>query len=54
MDEEVGRLGLTINIEKIKAMKIKAKNSEMIMMVGQGIEEVNKFTYLGATVCKER
>ena len=30
------------------------KNQELIMIAGQGIVEVDEFTYLGATVCKER
>ena len=29
------------------------KNQELIMIAGQGIAEVDEFTYLGATVCKE-
>ena len=30
------------------------KNQELIRIAGQGIVEVDEFTYLGATVCKER
>ena len=29
------------------------KNQEVIMIAGQGIADVDEFTYLGATVCKE-
>ena len=45
-----------INMEKTTVMRIKtkvirinAKNQEMIMIAGQGIAEVDEFTYLGAT-----
>ena len=53
MDEEGRRVGLKINTEKTKVMRIKAKNQELIMIDGQGVAEEDEFTYLGATVCKE-
>ena len=34
-------------------MKINAINQESIQIRGKDIEEVEEFTYLGATVCKE-
>jgi len=40
MDHEVWRVGLKINMKKKKVMRINAKNQEMIMITGQGIEEV--------------
>ena len=40
-------------IEKIKAMRINAKNRESIMIAGLGIEEGNEFSYLKAAVCEE-
>ena len=40
-------------MEKIKGMRINAKNQERIMIAGLGIEEGNEFSYLQATVCKE-
>ena len=46
-----------INMEKTTVMRIKtkvirinAKNQEMIMIAGQGIAEVDEFSYLGATL----
>ena len=33
---------------KTKVIRINAKNQEMIMIAGQGIAEVDEFTYLGA------
>ena len=53
MDEEVRRVGLKINTEKTKVMRINVKNQELMMIDGQGVAEVDEFTYLGATVCKE-
>ena len=34
---------------KTKVIRINAKNQEMIMIAGQGIAEVDEFTYLEAT-----
>ena len=52
IDDEARRVGLKINVEK-KLMRINAKNQQIIKTDGQGIEEVDDFTYLGATHCKE-
>ena len=46
-------MGLKINLEKTKAMRINARNLEKIVINGQDIENVNEFVYLGAKVCKE-
>ena len=35
---------------KTKVIRINAKNQEMIMIAGQGIAEVDEFSYLGATL----
>ena len=37
-------------MEKTKVMRINAKNQELILKAGQGVGEVDEFTYLGATV----
>ena len=34
-------------------MRINARNQDAIKLRGQDIEDVEQFTYLGATVCKE-
>ncbi|PFX25550.1 putative uncharacterized transposon-derived protein F52C9.6 [Stylophora pistillata] len=47
LDEEARRVGLQINKEKTKAMRINAKNKEKIIIKGQGIEDVDEFVYLG-------
>ena len=41
-------------MKKTKANRINARNQEMITIDGHGIKEVDEFTYLGATICKER
>ena len=41
-------------MEKTNVMATNAKNQELIMMAGQGVAEVDEFTYLEATVCKEK
>ena len=51
--EEARRVGLKINKEKTKAMRINARNQEKIIINGQDIGDVNEFVYLGAKVCKE-
>ncbi len=44
--------GLKININKTKLMRLNVKNSEPISIEHKGIEDVEKFTYLGVTVSK--
>ena len=39
MDDEVKRVGLKINTEKTKVMRISVKNQELIMIDGQGVAE---------------
>ena len=54
LNEEARRVGLKIDKEKTKAMRINARNQEKIIINGQDIEDVDEFVYLGAKVCKER
>lgn len=54
LNEEARRVGLKIDKEKTKAMRINARNREKIIINGQDIEDVDEFVYLGAKVCKER
>ena len=53
MDEETRRVGLKINVKKTKAIRINKRNQEMITIDGHGIGEVDDFTYLRATICKD-
>ena len=48
MHEAAKRVGLRINLGKTKFLRMKVKNQTRIKMYGQGIEEVEEFTYLGA------
>ena len=34
-------------------MRVNARNNEVITVNGLGLEDVEKFIYLGATVCKQ-
>ena len=53
LDAEVRPVGLQINKEKTKAMRINARIQEKIIINGQDIEDVHEFVYLGAKVCKK-
>ena len=50
MDNEARQVGLKINMEMKKVMRIDAKNQELVMIAGQRIADLDEFTYLGATV----
>ena len=51
--ENAERKGLRVNVVKCKVMRINARNNEAITVNGLALEDVEKFTYLGATVCKQ-
>ena len=53
LNTESRRVRLKMNAEKTKILRINPTNQESITVEDQTIEEVQKFTYLGATVCKE-
>ena len=53
LDAEARRVGLKINKEKTKAMRINARNQENIIINGQDIEDVDEFVYLGACTAPE-
>ena len=53
MSGNAGRVGLKINAEKTKVMRINARQSDPIVVENNVIEDVEKFMYLGATVSKE-
>ena len=50
--EEASRVGLKININKSKVMRINARNNDNITINGEALEDVETFVYLGATVGK--
>ena len=53
LDQEARRVGLKINIDKAKVMRINTRNQDAIKLRGQDIQDVEQLTYLGATVNKE-
>ena len=53
MNKEARPVGLKINKEKTKVMRINAKSQEKITVDEQDISEVETFNYLRATICKE-
>ena len=44
---------LRVNVRKCKVMRVNARNKETIKVNGLTVEDVEKFTYLGATGCKQ-
>jgi len=54
LNAEAGRVGLKINAQKTKMMRINQNSQEPFTIGAQGrIEDVEEFTYLGAIVCKD-
>ena len=51
--ENAARTGLRVNVGKCKVMRVNARNNEAITVNGLALEDVEKFIYLGATVCKQ-
>ena len=47
------RIGLKINPEKTKLLRLNTSNTEKVQVDGQDIEEVESFVYLGANVSNE-
>ena len=53
LNVEATRVGMKISVEKTKTMRMNSKNKDRVTIDGQDIEDVEEFTYLGATICKE-
>ncbi|GAG69796.1 unnamed protein product [marine sediment metagenome] len=53
LNDEAKRVGLRVNVDKTKVMRINAKSQENIEIDGMSLEEVEEFVYLGATIGKE-
>ena len=51
--ENAERTGLRVNVRKCKVMRVNARNNEAITANDLELEDVEKFIYLGATVCKQ-
>ena len=51
--QEAGRVRLKVNVDKCKLLRINSRNNDVVEVNGRGIEDVDRFVYLGATVSKE-
>ena len=50
---EAERVGLKVNVDKCKLLRINSRNNDVVEVNGRGIEDVDRLVYLGATVSKE-
>lgn len=53
LEENTERTGLRVNVGKCKVVRVNARNNEAITVNGLALKDVEKFIYLGATVCKQ-
>ena len=53
LEEKAGRVGLKLNPQKCKWMKVNSRNNEGLRVRESMAEEVDSFTYLGAQMTKD-
>ena len=53
LTHEAERGGLKVNVDKCKLLQINSQSNDVVEVNGRGIEDVDRFVYLGATVSKE-
>ena len=53
LEENAGRVGLKLNPQKCKWMKVNSRNNEGLRVRESMVEEVDSFSYLGAQVTKD-
>ena len=53
LEENAGRVGLKLNAQKCKWMKVNSRNNEGLRVSESMVEEVDSFTYLRAQVTKD-
>ena len=51
--DNAGRVGLKLNAQKCKVMRMNARREDKVMIERKEVEDVEEFVYLGATVTKE-
>ena len=51
--DNAGRVGLKLNAQKCKGMKMNVRREDKVMIGREEVEGVEEFVYLGATVTKE-
>ena len=54
LEENTGRVGLKLNPQKCKWMKVNSRNSEGLRVRDSLVEEVDSFTYLEAQVTRDK
>ena len=50
---EAERVGLKVKVDKCKLLRINSRSNDTVEVNGRGIEEVDRFVYLGTTVSKQ-
>ena len=50
---EAERVGLKVNVDKCRLLRINSRKNDVVEVNGRGVESVDRFVYLGATVSKE-
>ena len=53
LTKEAGKVGLTINIKKTKALRVNTKKKEPFILTFEIMEDVENFVYLGSKVTKD-
>ena len=51
--DNAGRVGLKLNAQKCKVMRMNSRREDKVMIGREEVEDVKEFVYLGATVTKE-
>ena len=46
-------MGLKLNAQKCKLMRINTRREDKVMIKGEEVEDVEEFVYLGVTVAKQ-
>ena len=52
LNEEAKKIGLNINTQKTKIMKLMLSDGRSVSVDGQELENVDRFVYLGSTLCE--
>ena len=53
LTQEAEKVGLRVNVDKCKLLRINSQSNDAVEVNGQGIEDVHRFVYLGVTLSKE-
>ena len=46
------RIGLKINVEKTKSLRLGISEDEMVTLGSQKVDQLDSFTYIGSIICK--